>query len=189
MVMRQPNVILVHGNGGATAEGLWFPWVKQQLEAADISTIAQTMPDNKLARESRWLPFLKDVLAAGEHTIIVGHSSGAVAAMRYAETNRLLGSVLIGASYTDLGDRTEKLSGYFSRPWQWERIKANQGWIIQFASTDDPWIPIEEARYIHQQLGTDYHESVDQGHYGGDYEKLEFPELVEAIKQKLKTTH
>lgn len=183
--MKSPNVILVHGNGGGTADGLWFPWVKQQLENVGIPTIAKTMPDNMIARESKWIPFLKDVLNANEHSIIVGHSSGAVAAMRFAETNKLLGSVLIGACYTDLGDKTEKLSGYYSRPWLWDKIKANQQWIVQFASTDDPWIPIEEARHIHQQLETDYHEYTDRGHFGGDYEKTEFPELVETIKNKL----
>lgn len=183
--MKSPNVILVHGNGGATADQLWFPWVKTQLEAIGVPTIAQTMPDNKLARESIWLPFLRDELNAGENSIIVGHSSGAVAAMRFAETDKILGSVLIGACYTDLGDRNERLSGYYNRPWQWNKIKENQEWIVQFASTDDPWIPIEEARLIHEQLGTDYRESNNQGHFGGDYEKTEFPELVDAIKQKL----
>lgn len=183
--MSKARVILIHGNGGSTADQLWFPWVKAQLEAAGVPAIAQTFPDNKLARESEWLPFLRDVLKAGENSIIVGHSSGAVAAMRYAETNKIFGSALIGACYTDLGEESERLSGYYNRPWQWDKIKANQKWIVQFASTNDPWIPIEEARHIHEQLGTDYHESSTQGHFGGDYEKTEFPELVEAIKQKL----
>lgn len=182
--MKSPNVILVHGNGGATAEGLWFPWVKSRLEESGIPVIARTMPDNMLARERKWLPFLKDVLGVDDRSILVGHSSGAVAAMRYAETTRIFGSVLIGASYTDLGDRSEKLSGYFNRPWQWDKIKANQNWIMQFAAADDPYIPIEEARHIHEQLDTEYFEYADKGHFGGDREFNEFPELITAIKRK-----
>jgi hypothetical protein len=34
------------------------------------------------ARESIWLAFMKDVLQCAEDTIIIGHSSGAEAAMR-----------------------------------------------------------------------------------------------------------
>ncbi len=183
--MRSPNVILVHGNGGGTAEGLWFPWVKSQLEMSGVLVVARTMPDNIFARERKWLPFLKDVLGAGEQSIIVGHSSGAVAAMRHAETNKIFGSVLIGACYTDLGDKSERLSGYYDRPWQWGKIRANQNWIMQFASTDDPYIPINEARHIHEQLNTEYFEYANKGHFGGDREFPEFPELVNALKRKL----
>lgn len=182
----QPKIILVHGNGGGTLKDHWFPSVKKALEAKGLTVVAETMPDNVLARESEWLPFLKDKLHADENSIIIGHSSGAVAAMRYAENNKLYGSVLIGACYTDLGDKDEKKSGYYDRPWQWDKIKANQKWIVQFASTDDPYIPIEEARYIHKHLQSEYTEENDQGHYGSDVEeKLEFSKLVAIIQQKL----
>jgi predicted alpha/beta hydrolase family esterase len=179
--MSNPNVILVHGNGGSTVEDIWFPKIKTELESVGLQVVAQTMPDNVKARDYIWLPFLQDVLGADENSIIIGHSSGAVAAMRYAETHRILGSVIVGASHTDLGIRSEKMSGYFQEPWGWEAIKANQGWIVQFASTDDPYIPIEEPRYIHAQLDTDYHEEANRGHYMDYF----FPELVTVIKEKL----
>lgn len=186
MIKGLPKTILVHGNGGGTADENWFPSVKKALEEKGLKVIAETMPDNVLARESIWLPFLKNKLGADENTIIVGHSSGAVAAMRYAEDNKILGSVLVGACYTDLDNENEKKSGYYDRPWQWELIKANQKWIMQFASTDDPYIPIEEARYIHEHLNTEYIEDTDEGHYGSDIKKKEeFPELVSAILKKL----
>ena len=43
-----------------------------------------------------WLPDLEE-LGADERTILIGHSSGAVAAMRYAESHRVLGSILVYA--------------------------------------------------------------------------------------------
>lgn len=186
--MKLAKVILVHGNSGGNATSLWLPSVKKELELAGIPTTARTMPGNIIGREKKWLPFLRDVLGADEQSIIVGHSTGAIAAMRYAENYPILGSVLVAAYHSDLNSRIEKMSGYFNRPWEWDKIRANQEWVIQFASTDDPWIPIEEARYIYKQLNTDYHESSDQGHFGGDYYKEEFPELVTAIIQKLNTT-
>jgi predicted alpha/beta hydrolase family esterase len=73
----------------------------------------------------------------------VGHSSGALAAIRVAEICPILGSVLVGAYHTDLGIEKEKLSGYFDRAWNWKKIKTNQNWIVLFASQDDPWIPID----------------------------------------------
>jgi hypothetical protein len=91
----------------------------------------------------------------------------------------------VGAYVTDLGIESEKTSGYFNRPWNWTAIKNNQEFIIQFASTDDPWIPIEEPRIVHNQLNTQYYESTDQGHFGGDYHKSAFPELVNVLKEIL----
>ena len=182
------KVILIHGNGGSTINDNWFPWVKNELEILGLEVIAQTFPDNQLAKEEVWLNFLKNDLKADENTIIIGHSSGAVAAMRFAEKNKTFGSILIGASYTDLGEELEKESGYFDSPWKWDRIRNNQNWIIQFASTDDPYIPIKEARHIHEKLNTQYFEFTNRGHFSWDVKAKEFPEIIEEVKKKLSTS-
>jgi len=179
------KIIFIHGNGGSTVNDNWFPYVKIKLEKLGLNVIAQTFPDNKLAREQYWIPFLKNELKADENTILIGHSSGAVASMRFAEKNKILGSVLVGVSYTDLDNEDEKLSGYFNSPWNWKEIKNNQKWIIQFASSDDPYIPIEEPRLVHKKLNTDYFEYKDQGHFGWNPVKLEFPEIIEEINNKI----
>lgn len=179
--MSKPKIILVHGNGGASIEDIWFPEVKTQLEDKGLEVVAQTMPDNMVGRSIKWLPFLHNVLRADENSIIVGHSTGAIAAMRYAEANRIFGSVIIGAYHTDLGMRSEAMSGYFEEPWDWESIKANQNWVVQFASTDDPFIPIEEPRFVRDQLSSEYHEATDRGHFMIP----SFPELVAVIQEKL----
>lgn len=179
------KVILIPGNGGGGPNDNWFPYLKKELEGLGVEVVASEFPDNYLARESYWVPFLKNQLHADDQSILVGHSSGAIAAMRLAETDKLLGTVLVGAYHTDLGITTEKQSGYFDRPWNWDAIKANQKWIIQYASENDPWIPIEEARFVHTKLDTEYHEFLDQGHFGGDYIKLEFPELLGSLKSKI----
>jgi predicted alpha/beta hydrolase family esterase len=178
------KVIFIPGNGGGSPQDNWFPYLKGELEKLGVNVVASEFPDNYLARESYWIPFL-NTLKVDDQTILVGHSSGAIAAMRFAEKNKLLGTVLVGAYHTDLGLSTEVQSGYFNRPWDWQTIRKNHRWIIQFASTNDPWIPIEEARFVHSQLNTEYHEFIDQGHFGGDYKKLEFPELFDALKKRL----
>ena len=182
--MAQPKIILIHGNGGATGRHHWFPYAKRELEALGFEVIAETMPDNVLAREKYWLPFLRTTLSADENTILVGHSSGAVAAMRYAENNKIYGTVLVAACYTDLDDDNERIAGYYNRPWLWDKIKTNQNWIIQFHSTDDRSIPVEEARYVHDHLNSEYYEQTGKDHYG----QKEFPELIEVIKAKFENT-
>jgi hypothetical protein len=63
------------------------------------------------------------------------HNFKTIHTNRYAESNRVHGLVLVSACVTDLGDANERASGYYNRPWQWEKIKANTNWIIQFGST------------------------------------------------------
>lgn len=181
--MQRIKVILIPGNGGGKPTDNWFPYVTKELTAAGFEVISKEFPDSVLAREAYWIPFLKE-LKADENTILVGHSSGAIAAMRYAEKTPILGSVLIGAYHTDLGMDSEKISGYFDRPWDFQAIRNHQKWIGIFASTDDPWIPVEEPRFLNQKLQADYFEYEDQGHFGGDYYKETFPELVALIKSK-----
>lgn len=184
--MPTPKVIFLPGNSGCTTHENWFPSVQTELEAAGLEVVAKTFPDPQLARESFWIPFIENELKADENSILVGHSSGAIAAMHFAETHKIFGSVLVGTYHTDLGLDTEKAAGYFNRPWNWDAVRSNQRWTIIFASQDDPWIPVGEPRFVHQQLGCEYHEFTNQGHFGGDYVKPDFPELTLAILNNLR---
>lgn len=155
--------------------------MERDLHALGLEVINRTFPDNVRARASIWLPFLEE-LGAGADTILIGHSSGAVAALRYAETHRVLGSVLVGVCHTDLGDAGERASGYYRAPWRWDDIRRNQDWTGIFQSTDDPCIPVSEARYVAAQLRCPYFESADRGHFT---ERAPFPELVAFVRRKL----
>ncbi|OGN28085.1 MAG: hypothetical protein A3A33_04065 [Candidatus Yanofskybacteria bacterium RIFCSPLOWO2_01_FULL_49_25] len=180
--MKNINVIFIPGNGGGSTKENWFPYVQSELEKLGLTVIAEQFPDPDLARAEYWLPFLEK-LGTDEHTILIGHSSGALAAMRYAEHHNILGSVLVGVAHTDGGDVKEKASGYFDTPWDWVAIKRNQQWIIEFHSTDDPYIAVAEARFVHDKLDADYHEFTDRGHF---FPADAFPELIESVTKKLK---
>ena len=179
------RIVLLHGNSGNTGSSDWLPYIKAGLTDSGIECVSPDLPDSKLARKKYWFPYFRDVLKLGPDDIIVGHSSGAIAIMRYAEENKIGASVLVATYYTDLGYETERESGYFDTPWLWDEIKANQQWSAIFASTDDPWISIEEPQLIRDKLGSDYFEFTDMGHFGSPKNpKLEFPELLKFLKEK-----
>ncbi len=175
------KAIFIPGNGGGKTTENWFPYVQHGLEQLGIEVVAAEFPDPDIARASYWLPFLEE-LGADENTILIGHSSGALAAMRYAQTHKILGSVLVGVAHEHGGEQKEIASGYYDTPWSWDAIKKNERWIIAFHSVDDPYIPIEQARFVHEKLQCEYHEFKDRGHF---FPAEEFPELVEAIQKKL----
>lgn len=176
----KPRIVYIHGNGSTHWSFAWAPWLKAQLESRGFETFFETMPDSIIAREQYWLPFLEEHVKVDRHDVLVGWSSGAVAAMRYAERNPLCGSVLISPSYTDLNDDLEQQSGYFDKPWQWEKIKANQGQIALVWGDDDPYIPQREFTFIAEQLRPTKLKIHGGGHFT---EQQEFPELLDYIVQ------
>ncbi len=97
------KIIFIPGNGGGSPKDNWFSSVKKEFESANLTVIAEEFPDNDLAKKSTWIPFLLNELKVDKNTILIGHSTGAIAAMRIAEIQPILGSVLVGAYHTDLG--------------------------------------------------------------------------------------
>ncbi|CAH2253206.1 hydrolase RBBP9 [Pelobates cultripes] len=175
------KAVIVPGNGGGgnIESCLWYGWTKKKLDKIPkFRCLLRNMPDPYRARETIWLPFMETELQCDAHTIIIGHSSGAAAAMRFAEKHEVYAIVLVSAYTTDLGDENEKESGYFSRPWQWDNIKSNCRNIIQFGSTDDPFLPWSEQQEVADNLGAELHKYTDQGHF----QNTAFYELVNAVK-------
>ncbi|HUW21393.1 MAG TPA: alpha/beta hydrolase [Candidatus Bathyarchaeia archaeon] len=184
------KAIIIPGNGTTYITDNWFQNVKRGLEKLGLDVIAENMPDPDLARKEYWLPFIKEKLST-EDSILIGHSSGAVAILRYLEENECKLAILVGVCYTDLGDEYEKKSGYFNQPWQWDKIKKNAEKIVIFASKDDPYIPISEPLLIKEKTNAEYHEYSDEGHFGEDVNKKEFPEIITVVskfmqRQKIK---
>ncbi len=180
------KAIIVPGNDDTPITSNWYPYVKGELEKLGIKVIAENMPDPKLARKEIWLPFIKEKLSGDKDSILIGHSSGAAAILRFLEENKCKLAILVGGYHSDLGDELEKKSGYFDGPWKWDEIKNNAGKIVIFASRDDPYIPISEALLLKEKLDAECHEYKDEGHFGADVNKKEFPEIVTVVAKMMK---
>jgi len=176
----KPRIIYIHGNDTSHWSFGWAGWLKGELEKSGFPTFFETFPYSVLARSKYWLPFIKEYIKAGKNDVIVGWSSGAVAAMRYAQNNEILGSVLIGPSYSDFGDELEKQSGYYDIPWDWEVIKNNQKNIALFYGDDDPFISQREFEFIGEKLNPQVYKIAGAKHF---IEYKKFPELSEYLNK------
>jgi len=177
------KAVIIPGNGaGDVHHANWYGWLFKKLNNIEnFSCLLKNMPEPVKATEAVWLPFMKDKLNVDENTIIIGHSSGACAALRFAESHKVHGIILVSAYTSDLGDSLEKASGYFNRPWQWEKIKSNVCWITQFGSTDDPFLPWTEQEEVATNLSVDLKQFSDKGHFMSST----FPELLNAVISRL----
>ncbi|KNC80047.1 hypothetical protein SARC_07576 [Sphaeroforma arctica JP610] len=186
--MNKVKVIICPGNGCNNIRNAnWYGQFHDELTSRGITSVCQTFPDPYVARRSLWLPFIES-LGTDTNTILVGHSSGAQAALRYAETHELKAIVLVSATYSDLGDAGERASGYYPQGetnlYDFEAMKRNVGIIHQFHSDTDPFIPLKEAEQIRDGLGIDdkgYHMLKGRSHFFDS-----FPELMDVIESIIK---
>ena len=84
------HVMIIPGNNNTDLSELWYPQVRKELEKLGLDVIAKNMPDPDLARKQFWLPFIEEHVKSERSSILVGHSSGAVAILRYLGENQWL---------------------------------------------------------------------------------------------------
>lgn len=151
------KIVLIPGMGCAPVmRSNWYLWFANEMrKKPNVEVVLRDFPDPNRCRESIWIPFLQNEIGLDENTIVIGHSSGAACAMRLLENEavgKLQGAILVAAAYTDLGDEGERLSEYFNRPWDWNKMKLGANKIHCFHGSDDPLIPVSEARYIAEKM-------------------------------------
>ena len=65
--------------------------------------------------------------------------------------------------------------------WQWDKIKSNTHFILQFGSSDDPFIPWHEHKAVHNGLKSELFAFDNEGHF----QETKFPRLKEALRLQL----
>jgi len=100
------KVLLIHGFTG-TSTGLWFSWMKKELELLGYSVFAPQMPDTNCPILSKWLTAIEPFIRLlGEGDIIIAHSLGGNAALHAVLQNKKkIGRLILVAPA--IGKRTE----------------------------------------------------------------------------------
>jgi uncharacterized protein len=191
-----PTVIICPGNGCTNIrQSNWYGDLSDQLRQKGIPVVCEDFPDPFKARRSVWIPHIRQQARSSSNVVLVGHSSGAQAVLRYAELYPIHAGVLVSATYSDLGDPGEKASGYYPtieasgdggisttlNPYDFEAMRKNcQRWH-QFHSDDDPFIPLHEAEQIRDGL------RLNAGEYawlsGRSHFFEPFPELADVVEK------
>jgi len=184
------RVVIVPGNGCTSniRKSNWYGFAEDKLKMSGQFTqvVLEVMPDPIEAKESVWVPHMLNALKADEKTIVIGHSSGAEACMRLLEDHKIFGAVLVSACYSDMGEPSEAIAGYYNRPWQWDKIAQNVNpkfGILQVHSRDDPFIPVEEAQHVAENLGSDFQLFEDRSHF---FDSESISDILDMVIEKVK---
>lgn len=105
------KVAIIPGNGaGDVFHANWYGWAHKQINKMEnVSCDLRNMPDPITAKESIWIPFMREQMECDENTVIIGHSSGAEAAMRFAEKYKVKGIILVSGLIICILQKTIRL--------------------------------------------------------------------------------
>ena len=175
------NVILMHGKTADPSQK-WYPWFAEEVRKQRIAFEAPTLPETNDPDCAAWVKEL-DATNPDEHTILVGHSRGGVAILRWLEgivAGRRVRKVILVATNSGRMKDGNSHKGFFSQQgFDFEKIRTHCNDFVVLHSRDDVWVPFEDgdenARSLHARFLT----FDDRGHFGKTLRQV--PELITEI--------
>lgn len=182
---------IIHGWGGNPQEG-WFVWLKKKLEKENVEVIVPEMPNTDYPKIDGWVGKLKEVVVPGEDVVLIGHSIGCQAIMRYLEQldeGVKIGKVIFVAGWFDLTDEVwdEEYTVEIAKPWintpiDFNRVKEHVKSIIAFFSDNDPYVPLSDSELFKERLNAEIIVLKNKGHISQEHGVNEFPEIMRFIE-------
>lgn len=180
------NILILHGTNNSSRNN-WFRWLGDSLQKKGWKVLVPDLPHAEKPSIGIYNQFLLDVgWELNSQSVIVGHSSGAVATLgllqNLPEHTIVDVAVLVGAFKDDLGNT--QLTQLFEKPFDFEKIKRSAKRFVLIHSDNDPYCPLEHAEYLAEKLGGELLVKSGEAHFSistaGEKYK-EFPLLLEIL--------
>ena len=182
-------VVIVHGTLGYPEEN-WFPEVAKHVTALGHTAIVPRLPTPAGQSLENWLAaFDQQVPALSTTTILIGHSLGAPFALRLLErsTVKVCYTYLISGFVGSL-DRSEfdpLNESFFSRPFDWAKIRSMCGGFTAYHGADDPYVALERGREVADHLAARFISIPRGGHLNTAAGYRTFDALTEDLAARL----
>jgi predicted alpha/beta hydrolase family esterase len=182
------NVIILHGTLGSP-EGNWFRWLEGELQSRGLTVWLPQLPHAEQPSLREWANFVPAncPFALDEDTLIVGHSSGAILALILAqESQQKLGGIVAVSAFHDNSLGWEPNDKLFDVPFDWPSVRQNAGKLLFVISDTDPYVPLEQAKYIADNCQAELQILRGQGHFNLEQSPnyRAFPKLIDLMEEK-----
>ena len=179
------KVVFIHGKD-RTPNNIWYPWLKKEVEKKGIKFIAPELPNTNDPILSEWLNEI-DKTTPNENTILIGHSRGGLAILRWleqlSESKRVKKVILVAASNSCIKEKNQKKDthGFYEKgPLNFEKIKSHCNDFVVIHSKDDHWVPFKSGEENAKRLNAKFKVYENKRHFGYGIDKV--PEVLEEIK-------
>lgn len=149
--MKMKYYYIIHGFMGSNIEN-WFPWFKEQIDSDKCLCVIPQFPiDLKFHNYSEWKKLMDlynyEYGMVDDKTVIIGHSTGSIFALKYILENKLKIDKLILVSgfnnyfSNDKDDIHNKVNiSYYVDDAELEKVKEFVNEIVCIYGDDDPYI-------------------------------------------------
>ncbi|PIX62498.1 hypothetical protein CO057_01695 [Candidatus Uhrbacteria bacterium CG_4_9_14_0_2_um_filter_41_50] len=174
------KIILIHGFE-ASPESNFFPWLKDELRKKGHDVIVPALPNPAEPDAEEWTKFLvEEVGAIDDETIILGHSIGAAAALRFLEAAEAYSTpkacILVAPPWMI---KSEQFRGFFLSELDFDVLMWKASKFVVVHSKDDDKIPADHAKKYADVLQATLVDRDGEGHYMGE----KYPILLEIIQK------
>jgi len=179
------NALVLHGTEDSPNSN-WFEWLEVELTKRGYKVWLPKLPESETPNMREYVSFLmNNDFNYNSETIIIGHSSGAVAIFGLlSKIKTKINSAYLVSAFKDNLD-WDALDGLFEEPFNFAEIQDKAEKIILIHSDTDPYGPLEDAKYLSEQVNGKLVVLKGQGHFntGSNPKYTKFPELLELITQ------
>ncbi len=158
------NALILHGTK-ASPELNWFGWLKAHLQNNGYENVwVPQLPGAEQPEMSRYREFIfNSDFVFSSATLMVGHSSGAVAALSLLEA--MPEDIAIDTAIMVGVYRPEEKHYSSTEELNISKIKNKARRFVFLHSDNDPYCPLEHAEYYADVLGGELVVSPDQDHF------------------------
>lgn len=144
----------------------WYPWLKAELEKRDYLVWVPELPTmgTKNPQMEEMLKLIIDNGFVDEETIVIGHSLGAVLAMRLAERLSYAKGILLAA--WDYNDLTPEHQSFWQTMIDHNKAKKNVCDWVFLISENDPYVTKAIAHEMAGRFGGVAVDVGARGHFG-----------------------
>lgn len=176
-----PNIFIIHGSEGNPNEN-WFPWLKKQLEDLGHKVHVPAFPTPENQTFGEWMKIWHQYgQFLDENSIVIGHSLGVLFLLSVLEKAKVKAAFFVAGFAGLPGNRFDDGMKTFARDFDFEKIKNNCQRFFVYHSDNDPYVKLDVAQNLAEQLDVKVSLIKNAGHFNEDSGYDKFPLILDRI--------
>jgi len=178
------KVIIVHAKS-ATPEDKWYPWLINKINEKRINCLCPELPNSKDPKIDEWINEINK-MNPDENTILVGHSRGSVAILRWLEqlpfgkNVKKIILVAVSSGNSKSMNKSKNSKGFYTKEgYNFAKIKSHCRDFVVIHSKEDNVVPFSAGEENAKALNAKFKVYENKEHFNNP---KEIPEVLEEIK-------
>jgi len=182
------RAVILHGTGGSP-ESNWFRWLESTLREHGYEVWLPALPHAEQPSLREWADYLhaNAPFPLDEQTLTIGHSSGAILGLIVTQEAPVSIGAVVGVSvFRDNSLEWRPNNRLFDVPFNFPAIKAKTHKLLFINADNDPYVPLDQARYVADNCAAELIVIPGQGHFNLERSKdyAKFPKLIELLEER-----